>query len=119
MSKYKIGDIVKCKVTGLENYGIFVNIDDNYKGLIHISEITYNYVRNINDYAQIGDYIFAEIIEIEESAMQLRLSIKDIDYKNTGQLKRIIESEHGFKPLEEMLPKWTCDKLTEIKESAK
>ena len=37
---YKIGDIVKGKVTGIENYGIFLLMEDGYTGLIHISEIS-------------------------------------------------------------------------------
>ena len=41
MKKYEVGDIVTGKVTGIENYGIFVFIDDGdgITGLIHISEI--------------------------------------------------------------------------------
>ena len=114
MEKYKVGDIVKCKVTGIENYGIFVNIDEIYSGLIHISEITYNFVRNINDYSSVGDFIFARILEIEEDSHKMKLSIKDLDYKNSGDLKKILESEKGFSPLKEMLPKWTNDKLKEL-----
>lgn len=116
---YKIGDIVKCKVTGIEDYGIFVNIDDKFNGLIHISEITYNFVRNINDYSSVGDYIYARILEIEMSEYKMKLSIKDLDYKNSGRLKKIIESEKGFAPLKSMLPKWTSDKLKEIERDIK
>ena len=38
--EYNIGDIVKGKVTGIENYGIFIVFDDGGSGLIHISEIS-------------------------------------------------------------------------------
>ena len=38
--KYKKEDIVTCTVTGIEEYGIFVKLDDNCTGLIHISEIS-------------------------------------------------------------------------------
>lgn len=114
MENFKIGDIVKCQVSGIESYGIFVNVDEKYNGLIHISEITYKYVRNINDYAKVGDVIYGEIIDIDESDFKMKLSIKDIDYKYSGKTTKIIESEKGFKPLEEMLPKWMQDKLNEI-----
>lgn len=115
MVKYKIGDIIKCKVTGIENYGIFVSVDEIYSGLIHISEITYNFVRNIRDYTNVGDIIYGKILGIDENECKMKLSIKDLDYKNTGRLKKIIESETGFKPLEDMLPKWTIEKLNEFK----
>lgn len=113
MKEYKIGDIVKCCVTGIENYGVFVKVDNNYSGLVHISEITYNYVKNIDDYVKIGDLIFCEIIEINKD-FKMKLSIKDIDYRGTGHFKKIIESEHGFNPLKAMLPKWTKEKLDEL-----
>ena len=48
MAKYKIGDIVQGCVTGIEKYGVFVNLDEYYTGLIHISEVSDLYVRNIN-----------------------------------------------------------------------
>ena len=41
---YKIGDIVDGKVTGIEDYGIFVVMDDETIGLIHISEVSHFYV---------------------------------------------------------------------------
>ena len=52
--KYRVGDIVKGKVTGIERYGVFVCIDDVY-GLIHISEISNNFVKDINEYAKLDD----------------------------------------------------------------
>ena len=45
--QYNIGDVVKGKVVGISSYGIFVLIDDKYNGLIHISEISENFVRKI------------------------------------------------------------------------
>ena len=114
MEKYKVGDIIKCEVSGVEDYGIFTKIDNDYSGLIHISEVAHSFVKDVNDFAKVGDKIFARIIEIDESKM--KLSIKDIDYKNTGKINRIIESKSGFKPLKEKLPEWTREKLEEIGE---
>ena len=59
---YKIGDVVRCIVTGFKEYGIFVKIKDNYNGLIHISEISNSFVHNVSDYAEIGEEIYAKII---------------------------------------------------------
>ena len=44
---FKVGDTIKCVVTGFKEYGIFVRVNDEYNGLIHISEISNNYIRNI------------------------------------------------------------------------
>ena len=80
MKKYEIGEIVKCIVTGIEKYGIFVKINNDYNGLIHISEITIHFVRNINDYVSVGEEIYCKIIEQDENSKQLKLSIKNIDF---------------------------------------
>ena len=66
MSKYKVGDIVIGCVTGIEKYGIFVNLDEYYTGLIHISEISNLYVREISDYVEIGQTIKCKVIEKDD-----------------------------------------------------
>ena len=53
MTKYKKGKIVKGTVTGIESYGAFVSLDDYYSGLIHISEISHDFVKNTHDYVEI------------------------------------------------------------------
>ena len=115
MKEFKEKDIITAKVTGIQEYGAFVNIDDEYDGLIHISEISYGFVKNINDYVKIGDKIYAEVINIDSDSNQLRLSIKDIDYKNDGsRLKRIAETKSGFEPLKDNLEDWINNKIKEI-----
>lgn len=114
MSKYKCGEIVTGYVTGIEKYGIFVNIDEKYDGLIHISEITSSYVRNIHDYAKVGEVIRAKVIE-EEQDNQIKLSIKDVDYRIMRKKStKIEETEKGFSTLIIMLNKWIDDKIEEI-----
>lgn len=115
MNDYKINDIIKVTVTGIQKYGAFVTIDNNYNGLIHISEISNGYVRNINDYLKINDRIYAQIIDIDNEQKKIKLSIKNIDYRNTGQLLENEDSrENGFKPLKEHLDTWVDDKIKEI-----
>ena len=115
MKEIKEKDIITAKVTGIQKYGAFVSIDDEYDGLIHISEISYGYVKNLNDYIKIGDEIFAEVINIDEDNNRLKLSIKDIDYKHDGsRLKRMAETKSGFEPLKNHLNSWINDKLKEI-----
>ena len=112
---YKKGDIVKGVVSGIESYGVFVKIDEDYSGLIHISEISYGYVKNVNDYLKIGDSIYAEVVEVSDKDNQLKLSIKDIDYKKDGtKLKRMAETKNGFTPLKDNLEIWINKKIKEI-----
>ena len=55
MSKYFKNEVVEGCVTGIEKYGIFVTLDEYYSGLIHISEISDNFVRDINKFVNIGE----------------------------------------------------------------
>lgn len=114
MEKVKKKDIVKVTVTGVQRYGAFVNADD-YDGLIHISEISYGFVKNVNDYLKVGDKIFAQVVDVDDKDNHLKLSIKDIDYKKDGStLKRMAETKNGFKPLKDNLEIWINKKIKEI-----
>ena len=115
MDNIKEKDIITAKVTGIQEYGAFVSINDEYDGLIHISEISYGYVKNINDFINIGDNIYAEVVQIDDTNKQIKLSIKDIDYKKNGtKLKRMAETKKGFTPLKENLDTWINQKIKEI-----
>lgn len=113
---YKIGEVVKCVVTGFKEYGIFVSVDEEYNGLIHISEISDSFVKNVKDYSEINDVIYAKIIDIDENIKQIKLSIKNINYKIDG--KNIDNTlENGFLPLKNHLNVWVNEKLKEIKKT--
>lgn len=119
MAKYTKGKIVSATVTGIETYGIFVSLDEYYSGLIHISEISYNFVKNIHDYVKIGDTIYTEIIGIDEASCHLNLSIKNIDYHRKPILRKrkIVETSLGFRTLAYKLPYWIDESLKKIKKS--
>ena len=106
VTNYKKGDIVKGTVSGLTDYGIFVKINNEYDGLIHISSISERFVRNISDYASLNDIINVEILDIDEEQKKMKLSIKNIKYKDKTIVGRITETEHGFNTLKEQLPIW-------------
>ncbi len=118
MIKYEKDKIVIGYVTGIESYGIFVSLENNYNGLIHISEISSDYVRNISDYAAIGEKLKMKVIGINEKKHQLKLSIKDIEYRldNSGKIE---ETFHGFNTLKEKLPIWIEEKTKELNEKSK
>ena len=58
MGNIKEKDIIKVKVTGVQPYGAFVSCND-YNGLIHISEVSYGYVKDINGFMNVGDDILS------------------------------------------------------------
>ena len=78
---YQKGEIIRGVVSGIEPYGIFIKIDEDYSGLIHISEISNRFVRNINNYVKPGEVIKVKIIDIDDQSNHMNLSIKNIPYK--------------------------------------
>lgn len=116
MADYKTGSIVKGQVTGIEKYGAFVNIDSNYTGLVHISEVSNDFVKDIHDLLEVGEYIYCQILEVDEENEQLKLSIKNINYKSHNKSK-IKESRLGFLPLKNHLNRWISDKISEIEKN--
>ena len=83
--------------------------------MIHISEISSGYVRNVNDYIKVNDKIYAQVVDIDESNNKIKLSIKNIDYRNDGKPINDEESyANGFEPLKEHLELWINDKIKEI-----
>ena len=108
---YKIGDVVKGYITGVQKYGIFVSLDDEYTGLIHISEISHAYVKDINDYLNDNNIIEAKVIEVDEENKQLKLSIKNLH----NNKEEFFTSKKGFKSLKENLKPWMDEKLAELK----
>lgn len=98
----KIGEILKGKVTGIENYGFFISFPNGYTGLVHISEMSSHFVKNVNDYAELNEEVYAKIIDIDEENKKYKLSIKDINYRSDGSEKE----KDGFTVLKEKLPQW-------------
>ena len=111
MKTYKKDAIIKVQVTGIEKYGIFVSIDEYYKGLIHISEISDNFVKNVSDYVSIGETIYTKILEVDEDNLQLKLSIKNVDYKVKYRYPKIVQTKAGFDPLKNELDIWINEKI--------
>ena len=115
MTKYKVGNIVEGSVTGIESYGDFVNLDEYYSGLIHISEISHGFVKNINDFVNVGETIRVKVIDVDEESCHVKLSVKDINYRNVSSKRmKIEEVGSGFEILHDNLDCWIEEKLKEI-----
>ncbi|MBO4276728.1 S1 RNA-binding domain-containing protein [Candidatus Saccharibacteria bacterium] len=74
-AELKVGDVVKGVVTGVVDFGVFVNVE-GIEGLIHISEISWERVNNPSDYVKVGDTVEAKIIAIDKE--RLSLSMKQL-----------------------------------------
>jgi S1 RNA binding domain protein len=73
----RIGDVVEVEVFKITNFGAFVKFA-RCKGLIHISQVSDNYVKNINQYLKVGDRVKARVIKVSPDG-KIDLSLKQND----------------------------------------
>lgn len=99
-----INDRIVCKVTGIQSYGVFVSCKE-YSGLVHISEISEQYVSSLDDFIKIGDDIDVSILEIDESNKRLKLSYKQA-HPIHPKIKKQVKVKIGFHTLDQALPHW-------------
>ncbi len=70
-----VGQIVEGKITGITNFGVFLDIGEGKSGLVHISEVARSYVSDINEFVKVGDVVKAKVLTIGEDG-KIALSIK-------------------------------------------
>jgi len=116
----EVGSILTGKVTGIQPYGAFVALDDNTQGLVHISEITHGYVKDINEHLKVGDEIKVKVLSIDEGAGKIGLSIRATEEAPVQQAAKpkkprkrqaaaIIpeaDGQQGFNTLKDKLQEW-------------
>ncbi|MAV90369.1 MAG: 30S ribosomal protein S1 [Bdellovibrionaceae bacterium] len=75
-NKYKIGSQYDVKVTKTTDFGVFVELESDIEGLIHISELSVKRVDNPEEVVKVGDTIRAEVITIDQDSRKIGLSAK-------------------------------------------
>lgn len=68
--------VLKGKVTKIEKFGAFVEIGAERPGLVHISEMSHDYVRSAEDAVKVGDEIDVKVLDVDRRKKQIKLSIK-------------------------------------------
>ena len=74
LDRYNVGDVVEGAISGIVNFGVFVRLDNNLEGLVHISELDWQLIEDPHDIVQVGDQVRAEVIGVESE--RISLSIK-------------------------------------------
>lgn len=72
------GSVVKGKVTGLTDFGAFVELEGGKTGMIHISEVSTSYVKDIKEHLQLNQEVTAKVISISPEG-KIALSIKKLN----------------------------------------
>lgn len=60
----EVGSKLEGKVTGITNFGAFVELPSGSTGLVHISEVADNYVKDINDHLKVGDMVEVKVMNV-------------------------------------------------------
>jgi small subunit ribosomal protein S1 len=84
---FKIGDMVKGKVSKITSYGAFVELDNDIDGLVHISQISEDRVEKIKDVLNEGDDVEARVVKIDKEERRIGLSIKAANYSEADLAK--------------------------------
>ena len=128
----EVGQILDGKITSITKFGAFVSLPDNKSGLIHISEISDGYVKDINDHLSIGQNVKVRVCSVDENG-RLSLSLKQMksekqDERKTQRFenkKRIVPDEiranksepQGFEDMMSQFLKTSNEKISDLKKT--
>lgn len=77
-----VNGIVEGTVTGITNFGAFIQLPEGKSGLVHISEISHDYVKKVSDYIKVGDKVKVKVLSISDDN-KISLSIRQAKPKTT------------------------------------
>ncbi|MET0515567.1 MAG: S1 RNA-binding domain-containing protein, partial [Nitrospiraceae bacterium] len=76
-ARYRVGDTVAGKVSKIADFGVFVELDGDVEGLIHVSEVGLDPQARIEDKFKIQDELSAKIIKVDRDERKIALSLRD------------------------------------------
>lgn len=114
---YQAGDKVSGKVTGIQPYGAFVALDDQTQGLVHISEITHGYVKEVSEYLAVGQEVDVKVLDVDDKSKKISLSIRALQEQPPAAQKsekprQSLQSQvnekdsEGFNSLKDKMQEW-------------
>ncbi len=110
---YKPGQIVEGKITGIQPYGAFVALEHHVSGLIHISEISDGFVKDISKFVNVGDSVKLKVLECDEKHSHVKLSLKALQKTHTRNRRKPVGHKPslplmdiGFQSIAEHMNEW-------------
>ncbi len=85
------GMVLKGKVNRIENFGAFVDIGAERPGLVHISELTHDYIKNVNEVVKDGDEVEVQVLSVNRHKRQIKLSMKALE----ARPEKVVRESHG------------------------
>ncbi|RDW16864.1 S1 domain-containing RNA-binding protein [Oceanobacillus chungangensis] len=109
----EVGSKLQGKVTGITNFGAFVELEAGKTGLVHISEVADSYVKDINEHLKVGDQVTVKVINVEKDG-KIGLSIKKAKDRPVRQ-KNPKERTENFESKMNQFLKDSEDRLASLK----
>lgn len=94
-SSVRVGDLVDCTVEQIMPYGAFVRLSTGQKGMVHISELSFNFVKKVEDVLTLQQNIKARVIKIDEKG-RIDLSLKKAEERPIVQAAITKEDKDSF-----------------------
>jgi polyribonucleotide nucleotidyltransferase len=91
----EVGKVYHGKVVSILEFGAFVEILPGREGMVHISELAWSRVNKVTDVLQVGDMVDVKLLEIDEKAGKLRLSIRALTDKPEGYVEPVARPRGG------------------------
>lgn len=90
LTKYSVGDVIEAEVAGIVDFGIFLKLENDLEGLVHISEIDWGFIDDLGKMFKVGEKVKAKIIEIEDDKISLSIkALKENPWKEfEGKLRK-------------------------------
>ena len=83
-----IGQIQRGDVTNITKFGAFVKLENNEVGLVHISQISYDYIDNIEEHIDVGQSVVVKVLSRNKQG-KLELSIKQASEKDAPAAAKV------------------------------
>ena len=100
-SQIQVGDVLEGTVTRIEKYGVFVDIGLEREGLVHVSELSHEFVRLPEDVVSVGHKVQVKVVKINKRRKQVNLS-----------MKALLESPEPESPAEEAEEEYTAEDVS-------
>lgn len=92
IENYKVGDVVERAITSITDFGLFIEMEKGVDGMIHASQASKDFIKNLKERFEIGEMVKAEIIEIDSTKKRVKLSIKKAEIANEkNETQELIE----------------------------
>ena len=94
-SSARVGDLMDCIVEQIMPYGAFVRLSTGQRGMVHISELSFNFVKKVEDVLTLQQNIKAKVIKIDEKG-RIDLSLKKAEERPIVQVPVTKEASDSF-----------------------